>query len=232
MQLKGRQDRYRILLPDELIPEEINDKYSRVLQRKHSFFYRPIDLVNESIQKIEVLGFNGGVIQQRQTRHGDPLMTPSRVRENDFLHSAGDVPYRSPDGPVSLIDKTLNIDFRHEAGFLNYFILFESFFYQYSRDMKSKALPDIIPIEIFNEDGETYSRIILYDPLIDGMDMLSLDFTQPVATSQTFRVIIKYSNIDFEFIDDDPVTYEDVDNPLTKEDYVPAGPKYPQIAGQ
>ena len=49
--------------------------------------------------------------------------------------------------------------------------------------------------------------------------MLDLDFTQPVATSQTFRVIFKYSNIDFEFIEDDAVSYEDTYTFETKDDY-------------
>lgn len=220
MELKSRQDRWRLLLPEDVIPKEINEKYARVLQRKHSFIYKPIDFVNESIQKIEVLGFTGGTNSQMQSNRGKPLITPSRVAENDFMHSANEIPYRGPAGPVSLIDKTLNIDFRHEAGFLNYFILFESFFYQYSRDMKSNRLPDVLPIEIMNEDGEVYARIMLYHPLIDGMDMLSLDFTQPVAKSQTFRVVIKYSNIDFEFIEEDVVNEEEVDNPETKDDII------------
>lgn len=229
MELKGRQDRWRLLLPEEFIPKEINDKYARVLQRKHSFIYKPIDYVNESIQKIEVLGFNGGTINQNQNRRGYPTITPARTAQNDFMHSATERPYRSSAGPLSLFDKTLNIDFRHQAGFLNYFMIFESFFYQYSRDMSNDRLPEMIPIEIFNEYGEVYSRIKLFDPVIDGMDMLSLDFTQTVASSQTFRVIMKYSNLDFEFIDDDTVTTEVVDNPLTKYD-IPANElREPQI---
>ena len=227
MQLKGRQDRYRLLLPEELIPKAINDKYAKILQRQHSFIYKPIDLINESIQKIQVLGFNGGTIEQNQSRRGAPLLTPSRAQQNEMMHTTAPMPYRSPDGPVSLIDKTLNIDFRHQSGFLNYFLLFESFFYQYARDTEYDKLPDVFPIEIFNEDGEVYCRIMLYDPLIDGMDMLDLDFTQPVAQSQTFRVVFKYGNIDFQFINDDPVTYENTDNPLTKEDYIPAKPHIP-----
>ena len=222
MNLKGRQDRYRLLLPEELIPKEINDKYAKILQRQHSFVYKPIDMINESIQKIQVLGFNGGTQEQNQSMRGEPLRTPTRVAQNELMHTSTQVPYRSPDGPVSLLDKTLNIDFRHQSGFLNYFLLFESFFYQYSRDTASDSLPDVFTIEIFNEDGEVYCRIMLYNPLIDGMDMLDLDFTQPVAQSQTFRVVFKYSNIDFQFINDDPVTYEETDNSLTKEDYIPA----------
>ena len=37
-------------------------------------------------------------------------------------------------------------------------------------------------------------------PLVNAMDMLSLDYTQPVAQSQSFKVEFKYSNFDFEFI--------------------------------
>ena len=126
MQLKGRRDGYRLLLPEELIPKEINDKYANILQRRHSFIYKPIDLINESIQKIQVLGFSNGVLEQQQTQRGEPIITPSRIKENDFLHSNAPIPYRSAGGPLSLFDKTLNIDFRHQAGYLNYFLLYNT----------------------------------------------------------------------------------------------------------
>lgn len=226
LSLKSRQDKYRLLLPKELIPNEIYEKYRKVLERKHSFIYEPIDFINESIQKIQVLGFNTATMIQQQSMRGEPIRNQSRVAQNNLMHSANEIPYRSPAGPVSLLDKTLNIDFRHTLGFVNYFILFESFFYLYSRDTKNLELPDVFPIEIFNEKGEVYSRIMLYDPIIDGMDMLDLDFTQPVAQSQTFRVIFKYSNIDFEFIEDDVVTEEPIVNPLTSADLDPSSGLY------
>lgn len=220
LSLKSRQDKYRLLLPKELIPEVLTEKYRNILLKKHSFIYEPIDFINESIQKIQVLGFNGGTINQGQSMRGKPLLTPNRTAQNELMHSANEIPYRSPAGPISLIDKTLNIDFRHTLGFVNYFILFESFWYQYARDTKSDKLPEVFPIEIFNEKGEVYCRIMLYDPVIDGMDMLDLDFSQPVAQSQTFRVIFKYSNIDFEFIEDDPVTEQEINNPITKDSVI------------
>lgn len=232
MELKGRQDRWRLLLPDDFIPKEINDKYAQVLQRRHSFIYKPIDLLNESIQRVEVLGFNNSVVMQQQTHHGNPIRDNRRVNENNFMHSSTEVPYRSSNTPIAAIDKTLNIDFRHEAGFLNYFLMFESFFYQYARDTKSLDMPYVFPIEIFNEDGEVYCRIMLYDPVMEGMDMLGLDFTQPIAQSQVFRTVFKYSNIDFQFILDDAVTHEDVDNPLTKADYIPAEEYQPYVVTQ
>ena len=216
--LKGRQDRYRLLLPDKLIPREIVDKYTKVLREHHSFIYSPIDYVSESIQKIQVLGFNDGTIDQHQTRRGYPLIKQGRTAENNFLHTAGSFPYRSPAGPESLIDRTLNVDFRMNSGFLNYFILFESFFYQHTRDREYDDLPDNMYIEIMNQYGDVYARIVLSHPLINGMDMLDLDFSQPVAASQTFRVIFKYSDFDFEFIESDAVTFSEDLKLATRED--------------
>lgn len=216
LSLKSRQDMYRIILPDELIPEEINEKYTKILTDRRSFIYKPIDLLNETIQKIQVLGFNNGTIAQQQVMTGRSVMHPNDPAfepQNDFHHTHTDYNYRTAANPVSLVDKTFNIDFRHTLGFLNYFILFESFFYQNMRDMNYKDLPKQLNVDIYNEGGEIYSRIVLFDPLIDGIDMLDLDFSQPIANSQTFRVIFKYSNIDFQFLEDNCVTKLEQDNP-------------------
>ena len=216
LSLKGRQDMYRLILPDELIPEEINEKYTKILRDKKSFIYKPIDLLNETIQKIQVLGFNHGTIVQEQVMTGRSVLHPNDPAyepQNAFQYGHSDYNYRTAANPVALIDKTFNIDFRHTLGYLNYFILFESFFYQTMRDMNYKNLPKQMNVDIYNEGGEIYSRIVLFDPLIDGIDMLDLDFSQPVANSQTFRVIFKYSNVDFQFLEDSYVTKQQQDNP-------------------
>ena len=207
---------YRLILPDELIPEEINEKYTKILTDRRSFIYKPIDLLNETIQKIQVLGFNNGTVAQQQVMTGRSVMHPNDPAyepQNAFQYAHTDYNYRTVANPVALVDKTFNIDFRHTLGYLNYFILFESFFYQNMRDMNYKNLPKQINVDIYNEGGEIYSRIVLFDPLIDGIDMLDLDFSQPVANSQTFRVIFKYSNIDFQFLEDTYVTKQKQDNP-------------------
>ena len=108
--------------------------------------------------------------------------------------------YRSEKNPLDLIDKTLNVYFRHTLGFVNYFLLFENFFYQYSRDRSYKELCDSFTIDIFNNIGEVYSRIVVMDPVINSIEMLDLNYTQPVAQSQTFKVEFKYSNLDYQFL--------------------------------
>ena len=223
LSLKGRQDQYRLLLPEDLIPEEITDKYTKILTDRHSLITKPIDFVNESIQKIQVLGFNGGTVPQQQSRRGASVLHPGDPKfeaRNNMLGGSAEFAYRTVANPQSLLDNTLNIDFRHTLGYLNYFILFESFFYQNTRDMTYDKLPKNFNIEICNEGGEVYSKIVLFNPLIDGMDMLDLDFSQPIAQSQTFRTIFKYTDIDFQFIETDFVSSRDKDNPVTKDDFI------------
>lgn len=198
--LKGRQDGFRLLLPQEFICDEINDKYAKILQNQKSFFTKPIDFLNETIQSVQVLGFSDGTINQPQPGIGHPLIDPNRVKQNKFLHTATDFTYRSEVNPLQLIDKTLNITFRHTLGFLNYFLIFENFWYLYSRDKQYEDISFTFNIDIINQNGQVYSKIVLYDPIIHGIDMLDLNYTKPVAESQTFTVIFKYSNIDYQFI--------------------------------
>lgn len=199
--LKGRQDLFKLTLPDNFIAEEINDKYAKIIQANKSYTYKPIDFLNETIQSVQVLGFNEGSVQQMQQGTGKPLIKDWRVEQNRFPHTAFEYNYRAEKNPLALLDHTLNIYFRHTLGFVNYFLMFENFWYQYSRDREYKEMPDNITIDIFNNIGEVYSQIIVMDPIINGIDMLDLNYNAPIAQSQTFKVEIKYSNIDFVFID-------------------------------
>ena len=206
LSLKGRQDNWRLLFDKDFIPDEITEKYTKVLNMRKSFITQPVDFINETIQKVQVLGFSGATFAQQQTTRNTPTRNEDRIAENNFQGSYDDVQYRAVTSPVSIIDKTLNVQFRMSQGYLNYFILFESFFYKYCRDTSGGQLDTHFNIDIYNEFGEIYARIVLYKPVIDAMDMLDLDFTQPVAQSQTFQVTFKYSNIDFQFIETDTLT--------------------------
>ena len=198
--LRGRQDNFRLILPKDFLCKEIEEKYSNILKEKHGVFKSPIDFLNETIQRVEVLGFTDATIQQQQSSRGEPLIKPDRIKQNNFMYPSTDYNYRSEVSPIALTDRTINIEFRHTLGFLNYFMVYENFWYMFSRDRTYKELFNRINVDILNEIGSIYCRIVLFDPLMNAMDMLSLDYTQPVAQSQSFKVEFKYSNFDFEFI--------------------------------
>ena len=210
-----KKDGFKLIIPKEFIPSEIEEKYTKILSGAHSFYYKPIDFLNETIQKVEVLGIKNAAVAQQQTNTGSPLRDPRRVAQNEIYGGMSDINYRSAINPLSLVDHTLNVDFRHTTGYVNYFLMLESFYYQYSRDTKyMRQLDYSFPIDITSPNGGVYSRIRINHPIIDGIDMLSLDYTQPNATSSTFRVIFKYSNFDYEFINVNRNTLFDENNPF------------------
>lgn len=197
--LNAKNNGVRILFPREFIHPEVEEKYSRILRNKRSFFTRPIDFLNETIQKVDIFGFQNGAILQRQTNRGEPIIDPERIEQNKFLHTQADYAYRSEVSPLELVDKTLNVEFRHTLGFLNYIMLFENFWYIYARDMQYKDMVRQFKIEVFDEYGEIFCNILIDDPIINGMDMISFDYSQPITAASTFKIEFKYSNFDFEF---------------------------------
>lgn len=218
--LKSRQDLFKVTLPKEFIPQEIEEKYSKMITNAKSFVATPIDFLNETIQGVEILGFTQAAAIQQQHGRGTFASSPATIPNNLFLHAASDVAYRAEMNPLNLIDKTLRITFKHVLGFTNYFMLLEAFWIMYRRDTQSKDLPEYITIELFDEIGATLSRIKVYYPIIDGIDMLSLNYTNPVGSSQTFNVEMKYSNIEFELINKERYKTiddyrEEVQTPLT-----------------
>ena len=199
--LKGKQDAFRLTLPKEFLMPEILEKYTKVLRKAHSFYTEPIDFLNETIQGVDVLGFTQATVQQQQHGTGTWATDESTIEANRFLHTASDYTYRSEVNPLQLIDKTIRIKFRHTLGFVNYFMLFENFFWQYKRDTPYNKLPEAFTIYLLDDMFTEYAKITLFRPIMDGMDMISFDCTSPVAQSQTFNVEMKYSNIDFDFIE-------------------------------
>lgn len=206
--LKGRQDKFRVRFPKEFLLQEIEEKYTKVLIEKHSFFVSPIEFLNESIQSIQILGFTGASMVQQQMGIESKYQNPTIKTR---IHTFNDHIYRSEKNPVALIDKTINIVFRHTLGFTNYFMMFENFFKQYDRATLNKEMTmAVLPVDVMNEYGEIYARVLIHGPIIDAMDMLDLSYTQPIAQSQTFQVTFKYSNIEFEFIS------EETENDITE----------------
>lgn len=202
--LKSRKDGFRLLLPNGFLPKEIEEKYSKVLMDSHSFIVKPLDFINETIQGVAAFGFNDMTMQQEQLRYYQGSDSNMPLGNANFN-------YRAFTNPEALLDRTLTVTFRHTLGYLNYFILMETAFKQYHRDTTYDQLPDAFYLEMTNEYGAVYARVKLSNPMIDGIDMISLNYTAPVAESDTFNVIFKYTDYEYEFITQDAQSVRDVD---------------------
>ena len=110
----------------------------------------------------------GGLTRKEQIEHDKKEIErlQNRIKQNQFQYAGSQFNYRSGVPPIQLTDKTFNITFRHTLGYLNYFMLFENFWYQFSRDMNYEDLPQRFTIDLFNELGSIYSRAGNFLPLI------------------------------------------------------------------
>ena len=85
--LNPRFDTFRIALPKELVPEAIHDKWYNIINRdSKNFFREPIDIINESIQSIEITGISSGSVEQESAMRN---MDTGRIEPN------GKVSYRT-----------------------------------------------------------------------------------------------------------------------------------------
>ncbi len=199
--LANKKDGFRLLLPKDFLLPDIQKKYGNIIRKKRSFYVNPIDFLNETIQTVDVLGFQNATITQDQPSKGT-----TDKDTDEFLFPSAPYSWRNPQSPLSIIDMTLNIQFRHTLGYLNYMMIYENFLLQYSRITTYDELPDAFYVDLFDEKGVIYARLKLVYPIINAMDMLNFDYTQPIAQNESFKVEFKYSNFDFEFITDEDDT--------------------------
>lgn len=195
LSLSPRYDLFRFSFPKDFLPEEIEAKYTSLIRQNQAVITTPIDYLNESIQGINFPGISDIIIQQQQ--HSSNDITRSSKKLN--VEPKREQIYHTPSNPLDKIELSFKVTFRMNQGLYNYFMLYETIFYQICKPNVKKHEP-ILYIELLNETGNITSRIIFKDVLMDGIDGLEFNYNKLERDAGTFDVIFKFSNIDFEYI--------------------------------
>lgn len=190
LSLNPRFDTFRFAFPKELIPDEIYQKWYNVLNKYDKNVIRePIDIINESIQSVEVGGIGESTAEQQQTYKNPHI---------NRIEPASKSTYRSSKNPVDLLPNEITVTFRHMQGFYNYFLLFETWFYHYAKENKRDGFTEFLYLELLDEMGEVVSHVSFAFPVFDSIDALQLSFNKTDRSFETFTCKFKFSNIDFE----------------------------------
>ena len=195
LSLSPRYDLFRFSFPKDFLPEEIEAKYTSLIRQNQAVITTPIDYLNESIQGINFPGISDIIIQQQQ--HSSNDITRSSKKLN--VEPKREQIYHTPSNPLDKIELSFKVTFRMNQGLYNYFMLYETIFYQICKPNVKKHEP-ILYIELLNETGNITSRIIFKDVLMDGIDGLEFNYNKLERDAGTFDVTFKFSNIDFEYI--------------------------------
>ena len=196
LSLSPRYDLFRFSFPKDFLPEEIEAKYQKLLNKNQAVLTTPIDYLNESIQGINFPGISDILIQQQQHSSNDIKRGLGKIN----VEPKTDITYQSTTNPLDKINKEFKVTFRYNQGLYNYFMMYETIFHQICKPIDSGHQP-VLYIELLSETGTITSRIIFKDVLIDGIDGLEFNFNKIEREAGTFDVTFKFNNIDFEFID-------------------------------
>lgn len=196
LSLSPRYDLFKFSLPKDFLPKEVEEKYQKLLNKNQAVLTTPIDYLNESIQGINFPGISDILIQQQQHSSNNIKRGLGKIN----VEPKTDITYQTTSNPLDKITKEFKVTFRFNQGLYNYFMLYETIFYQICKPIDRGHIP-VLYIELLGESGVITSRILFKDVLIDGIDGLEFNFNKTERDSGTFDVMFKFNNIDFEFID-------------------------------
>ena len=197
LSLSPRYDLFRFVFPKDFLPKELEQKYMKLLNKTPGVITSPIDYLNESIQSVTIPGISDIVITQQQHSSNDNTRGAGRIN----VEPRREAIYQSTSNPLEKINPEFRVTFRLNQGFYNYFMLYEAIFHQVCKT-HNKNHQDILFVELLNEEGEIISRITFYDTLMDGIDGLDFGYDKVDRDSGTFDVTFKFSNINFDFVDE------------------------------
>ena len=201
LSLSPRFDLYKFLLPLDFLPEAVEEKYYNVLSQNAGVLQKPIDYLNESIQSISIPGISELNINQNQTS-SNRIKRSQKGLGKINVEPVHEQTYLASDNPLSKISKEFKVTFRMNQGLYNYFMVYETIFHRYLKDIGEQQ-DEVFMIDLLDETGKITSRIKLFDVLINGIDGLDFTYSKVDRESNTFDVTFSFNNIDFVFVTED-----------------------------
>lgn len=205
LSLSPRMDLFRFKFPKDFLPEELNEKYKRIISKNKAVIYEPIEYLNESIQGITFPGISDLLVEQ--TQHSPLHPENENYNKGIKSHRLNVEPQRtnvtySPANPLSQITGEFTVTLRRCQGLYNYWMLYESIFYKTLKQYNRAGKDDVFYISIMNEDGIAVARLKLFQPRIDGIDGLEFSYNKTERENGTFDIKFRFNNIDFDIVEE------------------------------
>ena len=199
LSLPPRFDQFRFMIPKEYIPEVVRQKYDRILQDV-DIFVNSMDYLNESIKGITLPAIENLIVEQQQVSHNT---LPETGRLHGKINTEPHHPNVTLDSGniLSKIGNTFTVTFRQNQGLYNYFMLYESIFYRYTKpELYHLEDNDMFDVIFLDEYSLPVSRMMLYQPEFNGISGLEFSYDKIERQTDTFDVTFTFNNIDFDLL--------------------------------
>ena len=203
LSLSPRLDLFVFRFPKDFLPEEIEKKYTILLNKEKSLIRTPIEYLNESIQGISFPGISDLLVEQQQiSQHPENLKAKSglKLKRVNVEPTRNNVTY-SPNNILSQIGGEFTVTFRKNQGLYNYFMMYETIFYKVLKEYDNVTKEDdLFEIDILDSTGKVIGRVKLFQPRIDGIDGLEFSYNKLERQVETFDLKFRFNNIDFDIL--------------------------------
>lgn len=203
LSLSPRLDLFVFRFPKDFLPEEIEKKYTLLLNKEKSLIRTPIEYLNESIQGISFPGISDLLIEQQQiSQHPENLKAQSglKMKRVNVEPTRNNVTY-SPNNILSQIGGEFTVTLRKNQGLYNYFMIYETIFHKVLKEYDNVTKEDdLFEIDILDSTGKVIGRVKLFQPRIDGIDGLEFSYNKLERQVETFDLKFRFNNIDFDII--------------------------------
>jgi hypothetical protein len=203
LSLSPRLDLFVFRFPKDFLPEEIEKKYTILLNKEKSLIRTPIEYLNESIQGISFPGISDLLVEQQQiSQHPENLKAQSglKLKRVNVEPTRNNVTY-SPNNILSQIGGEFTVTLRKNQGLYNYFMMYETIFYKVLKEYDNVTKEDdLFEIDILDSTGKVIGRVKLFQPRIDGIDGLEFSYNKLERQVETFDLKFRFNNIDFDIL--------------------------------
>lgn len=205
LSLSPRLDLFVFKFPKDFLPKEIEEKYTKILNREKSVIRNVIDYLNESIQGISFPGITDLLTEQVQYSPEHPENKNKQeglpAKRISIEPSRNNVSY-SPKNILSQIGSEFTVTLRKNQGLYNYFMMYETIFYKALKEYANVTKQDdFFEIDILDSTGRVIGRVKLFQPRIDGIDGLEFSYNKLERQVETFDLKFRFNNIDFDIIE-------------------------------
>lgn len=188
-----RADKFRLSLPTDFFLPDICEKYNRYIQLQNSYYTTINQIVNESIQSVEIPGLSQELRTETTTSSDSGASSGNSVGLDVTLY---------PDTrPLEEIieSNTITINFRHLDSYINYFFLMETFYRMYARSTSNDDRRFILTCTCLNVDNAPVFNIIFSKCLFQAIQGMTLSYNQMTRDFNTFSCSFAYSDFSVEF---------------------------------
>jgi hypothetical protein len=180
----ARKDLFYIEFTKKFIPEEIEDFYRPYVKSMPTQIESPRVLVESSLQGVTVPSYQFDGVNQG---HVDTL------NKNGITTN-----WRSTLNGQELTVKNLSLTFKLLNGYVNYWMLLDTFFYHYDMKNPEAFIGDITLRMLDNQENVMFSRVYR-DCIFTGISDFELSYSENIQTFETFTIDLQYSKAETTF---------------------------------